>query len=279
MEILTQWEAQNHKKIGNTYKHNIKQYINTANFDTLNPSYGNIINYITQLRKSGLSSRNLKNHLCAIKFYYNCLLELGHLQYHPCKSLLLQDKTDKSISTEILFTSEELNKLLERENKAIPKLQLRNKIIRQLLVYQALTVRELINLELTDIDLQKCEITIKNNRTLELHPKQILPLQQYITTDRKMLQNSTKTDFLLLSKSGNKALTVTISDAINYKAKKKFTPQKIRQSVIANLLKNGNDLRKVQLFAGHHYISSTEKYITSQFTELRTELEKKHPLL
>ena len=278
MEILTQWETQNHKKIGNTYKHNIKQYINTANFDTLNPSYGDIINYITQLRKSGLSSRNLKNHLCAIKFYYNCLLELGHLQYHPCKSLLLQDKTDKSISTEILFTSEELNKLLERENKAIPKLQLRNKIIRQLLVYQALTVRELINLELTDIDLQKCEITIKNNRTLELHPKQILPLQQYITTDRKMLQNSTKTDFLLLSKSGNKALTVTISDAINYKAKKKFTPQKIRQSVIANLLKNGNDLRKVQLFAGHRYISSTEKYITSPFTELRSELEKKHPL-
>lgn len=278
MEILRQWETQNHKKIGNTYKHNIKQYINTANFDTLNPSYGDIINYISQLRKSGLSSRNLKNHLCAIKFYYNCLLELGHLQYHPCKSLLLQDKTDKSISTEILFTSEELNKLLERENKAIPKLQLRNQIIRQLLVYQALTVKELINLECTDIDLQNCSIIIKNSRTLELHPKQILPLQQYIITDRKCIDNN-KYNWLLLSKRGNQLPKRCINDAINYKAKKKFTPQKIRQSVIANLLKNGNDLRKVQIFAGHKYISSTEQYITSKFTELRTEIEKKHPLL
>jgi len=277
MEILTQWEKQSSKKIGNTYKHNIKQYINTTNFDTLNPSYGDIINYIAQLRKYGLAARNLKNHLCAIKFYYNCLLELGYMQHHPCKSLLLQDKTDKSISTEILFTPEELNGLLERDNKATPKLKLRNQIICQLLVYQALTVKELINLERTDIDLQNCSIIIKNSRTLELHPKQILPLQDYITTDRKYIDNN-KYNWLLLSKNGNQLPKRCINDAINYKTKKKFTPQKIRQSVIANLLKNGNGLRKVQLFAGHHYISSTEQYITSQFTELRTELEKKHPL-
>ena len=278
MEILTQWEIQNHKRIGNTYKHNIKKYANNANFDTLNPSYGDILNYITQLRKSGIAARNLKNHLCAIKFYYNCLLDLGYMEHHPCKSLLLHDKTDRSISTEILFTSEELNTLLEREDKAIPKLKLRNKIIRQLLVYQALTIKELITLTIDDIDLQNCSITIKNSRTLELHPKQILPLQQYITTDRKQIA-TTKYNWLLLSRSGNQLPKRCINDAINYKAKKKFTPQKIRQSVIANLLKNGNDLRKVQLFAGHHYISSTEKYITSSFTELRAELDKKHPLL
>lgn len=279
MEILTRWEIQTHKKIGNTYKHNIKQYTNNANFDTLNPSYGDIINYISQLRKSGISARNLKNHLCAIKFYYNCLLELGYMKHHPCKSLLLQDKTDRSITTEILCTPEELNIFLEREDKAIPKLKLRNKIIRQLLVYQALTVKELIGLTVDNIDLENCKIIIKNSRSLVLHPKQILPLQQYINTDRKRIKNSTQTKLLLLSRSGNGLHERCINDAINYKAKKKFTPQKIRQSVIANLLKNGNDLRKVQLFAGHHYISSTEKYITSSFTELRSELEKKHPLL
>ncbi|WP_438712360.1 tyrosine-type recombinase/integrase [Aquimarina muelleri] len=278
MELLTQWEKQYHKKVGNTYKHNIKQFIGTANFDIQNASYSDIINYISLLRNSGLSSRNLKNHLCAIKFYYNCLLALGYIKHHPCKTLLLQDKTDKTIATETLFTPEELNELLIREDKAIPQLKLRNTIIRQLLVYQGLTVKELIALTVADIDLENCTLTIKNSRVLELHPKQLLPLQKYLTTDRKKIKNSTKTELLLLSKSGNKILTVTINDAINYKATKKFTPQKIRQSVIANLLKNGHDLRKVQLFAGHRYISSTEQYITSQFTELRSELEKKHPL-
>lgn len=191
---------------------------------------------------------------------------------------MLHDKTDRSISTEILFTSEELDQFLKRKDKTIPGLKLRNQIIRQLLVYQALTVQELINLTIDDVDLQNGKITIANGRTLELYSKQILPLQQYITTDRKRIA-TTKHNWLLLSKSGNQLPKRCINDAINYKAKKKFTPQKIRQSVIANLLKNGNDLRKVQLFAGHHYISSTEKYITSSFTELRSELEKKHPLL
>lgn len=278
MEVLKQWEELHHKKVGNTYKHNIKQFISTANFDIQNASYSDIISYISLLRKSGLSSRNLKNHLCAIKFYYNCLLELGYIKHHPCKTLLLQDKTDKRISTETLFTPEELNELLTREDKAIPQLKLRNQIIRQLLVYQGLTVKELMQLTITDIDLENCTLAIKNSRELELHPKQLLPLQRYLTTDRKKIKNSTKTALLLLSKSGNKILEVTINDAINYKAAKRFTPQKIRQSVIANLLKNGHDLRKVQLFAGHRYISSTEQYITSQFTELRSELEKKHPL-
>lgn len=278
MEILKQWEETYHKKVGSTYWHNIKQYTSNTNFDTLNPSYGDIINYISQLRKSGLTARNLKNHLCAIKFYYNCLLELGYMDHHPCKSLLLKDKTDKRIITETLFTPEELNEFLERKDKAIPGLKLRNQIIRQVLVYQALTVQELINLTIDNIDLQNGNIIIKNSRTLELHPKQILPLQQYITTDRKDIA-TTKYNWLLLSKSGNQLPKRCINDAINYKAKKKFTPQKIRQSVIANLLKNGNDLRKVQLFAGHKYISSTEQYITSSFTELRAELDKKHPLL
>lgn len=279
MEILKQWEETYHKKVGNTYWHNIKQYTNIASFDILNPSYGDIINYIAQLRKSGLSARNLKNHLSAIKFYYNCLLELEYIEYHPCKSLVLHDKTDKSILTETLFTPEELNLLLEIKDKAIPGLKLRNQIIRQVLIYQALTVQELVSLTIDDVDLQNGNITIKNSRTLELHPKQILPLQQYITKNRKSIANEKLCDWLLLSKSGNQLPKRCINDAINYKAKKKFTPQKIRQSVIANLLKNGNDLRKVQLFAGHKYISSTEQYITSSFTELRAEIDKKHPLL
>jgi site-specific recombinase XerC len=37
----------------------------------------------------------------------------------------------------------------------------------------------------------------------------------------------------------------------------KIQPIKIRQSVIANLLKKENDTRVVQVFAGHHRVSTT----------------------
>lgn len=52
----------------------------------------------------------------------------------------------------------------------------------------------------------------------------------------------------------------------------------IRQSVITNMLKEGKDLRVVQVFAGHKKISSTEKYRQSGLEELQRAIEKYHPL-
>ena len=43
-----------------------------------------------------------------------------------------------------------------------------------------------------------------------------------------------------------------------------LNPKTIRQSVIADLLKQGKDLRLVQVFAGHKYPSSTERYRQNQ---------------
>ena len=52
----------------------------------------------------------------------------------------------------------------------------------------------------------------------------------------------------------------------------------IRQSVIANLLKSGHDLRLVQVFAGHKYPGATENYRQTGIEELKAGIEKYHPL-
>jgi len=56
-----------------------------------------------------------------------------------------------------------------------------------------------------------------------------------------------------------------------------FTPMKIRQSVIANLLKENNDLRIVQEFAGHRRTGSTEAYKRTGLEALKSSIEKLHP--
>jgi len=58
----------------------------------------------------------------------------------------------------------------------------------------------------------------------------------------------------------------------------KITPLKIRQSVIANLLKEKNDVRVVQEFAGHRRTSSTEAYKQTGLEELKQAIDKFHPL-
>lgn len=52
----------------------------------------------------------------------------------------------------------------------------------------------------------------------------------------------------------------------------------IRQSVITNLLKAGNDLRIVQVFAGHKYPSTTEKYKQTNVEALKTAIQSYHPI-
>jgi integrase/recombinase XerD len=59
---------------------------------------------------------------------------------------------------------------------------------------------------------------------------------------------------------------------------RKVNAMSIRQSVITNLLKAGNDLRIVQVLAGHKYPSATEKYRQTQVEELKQQIWKNHPL-
>jgi integrase/recombinase XerD len=56
-------------------------------------------------------------------------------------------------------------------------------------------------------------------------------------------------------------------------------PATIRQSVIANLLNEKKmPVEDVQLFAGHKYPSSTEKYKREDITEQRQKINMWHPL-
>jgi len=51
----------------------------------------------------------------------------------------------------------------------------------------------------------------------------------------------------------------------------------LRQSVITEWLKE-KGLRQVQYMAGHRYVSSTERYLTTNLEDLRDALNKHHPL-
>lgn len=67
---------------------------------------------------------------------------------------------------------------------------------------------------------------------------------------------------------------------LNY-ALKKINPEyqnvmQIRHSVITEWLKE-KDLRTVQYMAGHKYVSSTERYLTTNLEDLKEALNKHHP--
>jgi integrase/recombinase XerD len=123
-------------------------------------------------------------------------------------------------------------------------------------------------------------------RTLPLRPEQILLFQEYLTRTRPLLLKNNKTpsqtdaETLLLSVRGNPMKPTSISAMFGrpLSSGQKVTPQLIRQSVIAHLLKSGQDLRVIQAFTGHKRVSSVEAYRLAGLDVLKAVIGKRHPL-
>lgn len=223
-------------------------------------NYADILDYLSSLNSQ--SSRTLS----AIKKYFDYLIETDQRDNHPCKHLTIK-RTEKPIQFQTLFTTEELEKLLERESR-YKTLQNRNKVIISLLIYQGLSPANIINLRLKDIDLEKGTIYIKSTskltrRTLELKSKQSLLFYRYIQEDRKKL--NPQTEQLFIGKLSTEITVDTLNKMLRPLKKvyknRNLNANSIRKSVITNWINEHNiSIEDVQLLAGHKWLSTTEKY-------------------
>ena len=250
-------------------------------------SYQNLMEYVELLRKN-YNPQSVKRTVYAIKKYYDYLLKIGKIKTNIAGNIKIKDGKENPIQLQELLTEKELQKLLEPRKERYPILEKRNQIIMSLLVNQALLVGEIERLRIENLDLKNAKIKVQktgitNERILSLKAEQILLFYQYLQEEREILANNRKlsTDNFLLNKLGS---TIT-KDDINYLVStyqkgftKKLTSVKIRQSVIKLKLDNGENLRKVQYFAGHKHADTTEKYREIGINALQTAINQFHPL-
>ncbi len=154
-------------------------------------------------------------------------------------------------------------------------------LILGLMIYQGLQEQELSKLEISHLQIDKGKIYVPstrrtNKRILELKPFQILPLHEYLLTERISLNEEIEGNYLFHPKRLKRGLP-RIKHMINRYEPRLTSLLQIRSSVITNWLKHYN-LREVQYMAGHRYVSSTERYRTDNLEDLQKELEKYHPL-
>ena len=267
-----------------SYLYNINIFLDN-NPKANNYKYVDIIRVLHEEKTKRGELTSVYCKIAAIKKYYDYLIEIGVRNTHPCKSL----KTKKStsfIQTQDLFSKQELELLLQivankNEN------QLRQKLIVSFLIYQGMSSYEISILKIEELDLENGLITIaknrnKNKRVLELKSRQILWLQTYLETIRANFPNSSD-GILMVNANGDFYDVGRIFNLIeSYKPLflgKNLNPTKIRQSVIANLLNESNNpLESVQLFAGHKWPMTTEKYKHSDIFLTTNKTKNWHPL-
>ena len=254
-------------------------------------TYKEIINYVSGIRSRYSKATTVKSILNGIKKYYDYLLYSGIRSDHPCRNLNIKDCRHKDVQIQDLLSEQQLEGLLSYESKRFKTvLSVRNKALLSLLVYQGLNKGELKRLTIDDLDIESGNIYIKgshssNSRTIKLHNKQIMLLYKYVTEIRPELLEQAEpqiiTNNLFITIKGKPETGSSLKyifQQIKQQQGLKLTINLIRQSVIANKLKRGNDIRMVQIFAGHKNASSTERYKPADIEQLKAVVNKYHPM-
>jgi len=278
-------------KFGHTPK-TVKSYL-FANkiFMTDNPSpedfkYKDIVEYLNKKVDDYANSNTKVYILNGMKKYYDYLLETGRRDDHPCRNFFVRNQRNKQVIHQDLFSTHELEMMLEREER-YADLQQRNQVVISLLIYQGLHSREISNLNLSNVDLDSGTIFIRatpkvSQRHLEITNKQYRLFDRYLNEGRKALLRDDNQAFVL----GKLGTRMSVDD-IHYLVStfkglfpdRNLTPATIRQSVIANWLNEKKlPLEQVQLLSGQKWISTTIKYKQVNIDEQRKLMNRFHPL-
>jgi len=231
---------------------------------------------------SNKKSRSQARSISALKSFFNYLLFEGEIHSSP-----LNDIESPKIENKLpeILTEDEIKRLISSVNLDSEFGQ-RNKTIIEVLYGTGIRVSELIELKLSNIFFKESilKVTGKGNkeRFVPLGKIALIEIKKYLNNRDKLKINSKFSDILFLNRYGRQLTRSMIFKVINDSSKnaeidKKISPHTLRHSYATHLLKNGADLRTIQLILGHESITTTEIYTHLDTFHLEDVLKKYHP--
>ena len=231
---------------------------------------------------SNKKSRSQARSISALKSFFNYLLFEGEIHSSP-----INDIESPKIENKLpeVLTEDEIKRLISSVNLDSEFGQ-RNKTIIEVLYGTGIRVSELIELKLSNIFFKEniLKVTGKGNkeRFVPLGKIALIEIKKYLNNRDKLKINSKFSDILFLNRYGRQLTRSMIFKIINDSSKnaeidKKISPHTLRHSYATHLLKNGADLRTIQLILGHESITTTEIYTHLDTFHLEDVLKKYHP--
>ncbi len=246
-----------------------------------NIDYIYIRNWIVHLSNSGISNRSINRKISSLKSFYKFLQKTETIKISPLvkhKPLKMEKRIQVPFSEK--ETEQVINLLEERE---VNFESVRDRLIVELLYTTGIRRSELINIRLSDVDMNTGMIKILGKRNKE----RMLPLlpfvknriYEYLSYRNEITQNS---DYLLLTKKGKKIYPSLVYSLINsyfsaVSSKVKKSPHIIRHSFATHLLNQGADLNSVKELLGHSSLASTQVYTHSSLSKLKEVYNRAHP--
>ena len=157
---------------------------------------------------------------------------------------------------------------------------IRNEAILYCLVFTGLRLQEMLNLELSDINLKSREILVRQgkgqkDRVVPIHPRLVRVLQNYLAA-RKLRGKQGRHVFVSVGSDksmGGKAVR-RVCRTVSAGTKVYFTPHMLRHTFGRLMVEAGVDIFKIKEMMGHSSISTTQIYLSVSTENLKHTLEE-----
>ena len=261
----------------NSYAEDIYKYLeyteNKHINNALNIKYENILDYLKYLDNNNYKVSSIARKITSIKSFHKYLSETNNIEDVSIKINI--PKFYRKLPN--ILTIEEVDNLLDINLKS--PFDYRNKAMLELMYSSGLRVSELINLKLSDIDLDnnyvRCFGKGNKERIVPIGEVAIEYLKIYINEYRDSMKKGYYTENIFLNNHGKNITRQGFFLIIKQIAKEKdidknITPHMLRHSFATHLLNNGADLRTIQEMLGHANLSTTQVY-TNVSTDILKE--------
>ena len=245
--------------------------------------------FLHHLNKEGLAARSLSRKISALKTLYAYL----HT-YHKWENLaddLIFPKLEKKLPR--YLQEDEVEKLFEVSERDKSEIGIRNKVMLYLIYVSGMRISELVNLTIGQLQFDSNFITVNGKggkgRMVPIPQPVMDLLKEYTETVLQVFlakgDKKRKSDFLFPVVYGGKLKAIsrqsfwTILKALWKKTgfSRPISPHQLRHSLATHMLKNGVDLRSLQMILGHENLSTVQIYTHLETGYLRKVYDKKHP--
>ena len=240
-----------------------------------------VLAYLLSLQQKGKATSTISRTLASLRSFYCFMIQSGNVKNDPTMDLEAPHVEKKPPQ---ILTGEEVELLLNQpdlsDNKGI-----RDKAMLELLYATGIRVSEMINLNISDINLSVSCVKCSGSKKIRIIPighKANKALRNYIYDVRgKMIKDKNEKALFVncsgvrLSRQGFWKIVKTYQHTAGIKAD--ITPHTLRHSFAAHLVENGADLNSIKEMMGHANIASTRVYSHLINSKIKDVYEKAHP--
>ncbi len=271
------------------YMNDIRQFatfIHNQNSSLSDTTLDHLKLFLSQLKKEHLSAQSMSRKISSLKSFF--AWAHATLQWNNYTVDLTFPKLGKKLPN--YLSEAEIKELFLIADKDTSEMAQRNKVMLYLLYVSGLRITELTSLSVSSIHFDSGHLEVMGKggkgRIVPLPQSMMTMLNGYLaTTHKNFINTHQKTDYLfptlysgVIKPISRQAFWAILKELCKKTTiKRSISPHTLRHSLATHLLKNGANLRSLQLLLGHENIATVQIYTHVEVSYLRKVYDKKHP--